>query len=91
MVPPPHCQVQLTAPSAEEAERLGRMAVERRLAACAQVSGPVSSTAPRSEAARIYVALWEEVSRRMQAGSRAGATASAATAVQGQSPTPARP
>lgn len=39
-----HCQVQVTAPSAEEAERLGRLAVEARLAACAQVSGPIRST-----------------------------------------------
>ena len=37
-------QVTVTAPSAEEAERLGRLAVERRLAACAQVGGPISST-----------------------------------------------
>jgi periplasmic divalent cation tolerance protein len=37
-------QVSVTAPSEEEARSLGRMAVERRLAACAQVSGPISST-----------------------------------------------
>jgi periplasmic divalent cation tolerance protein len=37
-------QVSVTAPSEEEAGSLGRMAVERRLAACAQVSGPISST-----------------------------------------------
>ncbi len=37
-------QVSVTAPSEEEAGSLGRMAVERRLAACAQVAGPVSST-----------------------------------------------
>ena len=37
-------QVTTTAPSAEEAERLGRLAVEQRLAACAQVAGPISST-----------------------------------------------
>lgn len=36
--------VQVTAPSAEEAGRLGRLAVERRLAACAQVAGPITST-----------------------------------------------
>jgi len=39
-----HYQVSVTASSADEAERLGRMAVERRLAACAQVSGPITST-----------------------------------------------
>lgn len=39
-----YCQVQVTAPSAEEAQRLGRLAVEARLAACAQVSGPLGST-----------------------------------------------
>jgi periplasmic divalent cation tolerance protein len=39
-----HRQVQVTASSAEEAARLGRLAVERRMAACAQVSGPVEST-----------------------------------------------
>jgi periplasmic divalent cation tolerance protein len=37
-------QVSLTTGSAEEAQRLGAMAVEGRLAACAQVSGPISST-----------------------------------------------
>ena len=37
-------QVTLTAPSRDEADRLGRQAVERRLAACAQVSGPITST-----------------------------------------------
>ena len=37
-------QVNVTAPSKDEAGSLGRMAVERRLAACAQVSGPLSST-----------------------------------------------
>jgi periplasmic divalent cation tolerance protein len=37
-------QVIVTAPTAEEASNLGRMAVERRLAACAQVSGPITST-----------------------------------------------
>ncbi|HEY7947524.1 MAG TPA: divalent-cation tolerance protein CutA [Acidimicrobiales bacterium] len=34
----------VTAPSAEEAGALGRMAVASRLAACAQVSGPITST-----------------------------------------------
>jgi periplasmic divalent cation tolerance protein len=37
-------QVTVTAPTANEATSLGCMAVERRLAACAQVSGPVAST-----------------------------------------------
>lgn len=36
--------VQVTAASADEAGALGRRAVEHRLAACAQVSGPVTST-----------------------------------------------
>ncbi len=34
----------LTAPSLDEAARLGRSAVENRLAACAQVFGPIAST-----------------------------------------------
>ncbi|HXQ59926.1 MAG TPA: divalent-cation tolerance protein CutA [Acidimicrobiales bacterium] len=37
-------QVSVTAPSVEEAQSLGRMVVDGRLAACAQVSGPVTST-----------------------------------------------
>ena len=37
-------EVKLTAPSATEARRLGDLALERRLAACAQVSGPVDSS-----------------------------------------------
>ncbi|HUY22966.1 MAG TPA: divalent-cation tolerance protein CutA [Acidimicrobiales bacterium] len=39
-----HFQVRLTAPDADEASHLGNMAVESRLAACAQVSGPITST-----------------------------------------------
>jgi periplasmic divalent cation tolerance protein len=37
-------QVTTTAGSRDEAERLSRTMVERRLAACAQVSGPITST-----------------------------------------------
>ena len=37
-------QVSVTAPDAGEAGRLGAMAVESRLAACAQVAGPITST-----------------------------------------------
>jgi periplasmic divalent cation tolerance protein len=37
-------QVVTTTDSREEAEKLARSAVERRLAACAQVAGPVTST-----------------------------------------------
>lgn len=37
-------QVVVTASSAEEATSLGRLAVQHRRAACAQVSGPISST-----------------------------------------------
>lgn len=37
-------QVVTTAETRTEAERLGRSAVERRLAACAQVVGPITST-----------------------------------------------
>jgi periplasmic divalent cation tolerance protein len=37
-------QVSVTAPGPEEASSLGLMAVEGRLAACAQVSGPITST-----------------------------------------------
>jgi periplasmic divalent cation tolerance protein len=39
-----HFQVTMTTPTEDEAARLGRMAVEQRLAACAQVSGPITST-----------------------------------------------
>lgn len=39
-----HCQVVTTVGSAEEAERLAQSAVVARLAACAQVSGPIQST-----------------------------------------------
>ena len=39
-----HFQVSVTAPDSGEAIRLGNMAVEARLAACAQVSGPITST-----------------------------------------------
>ena len=37
-------QVTVTAASKEEAERLAEDVVERRLAACAQVQGPIAST-----------------------------------------------
>jgi periplasmic divalent cation tolerance protein len=37
-------QVSVTAPTEEEACALGRVSVEGRLAACSQVSGPVTST-----------------------------------------------
>jgi len=37
-------QVVTTTDSREEADRLARSAVEQRLAACAQVAGPVTST-----------------------------------------------
>ena len=40
---PARFQVTVTASSEAEASRLGRAAVEGRLAACAQVSGPISS------------------------------------------------
>jgi periplasmic divalent cation tolerance protein len=43
-VPALHYQVSVTAPSAEEANALGRMVVESRLAECAQISGPIVST-----------------------------------------------
>lgn len=36
--------VQVTAPSRQVADDLGRAAVDARLAACAQVSGPIRST-----------------------------------------------
>jgi len=39
-----YLQVTTTTDSRVEAERLGRVMVERRLAACAQIVGPVSST-----------------------------------------------
>src|SRR5215472_18804870 len=37
-------QVLTTTETREEADRLARSAVERRLAACAQVAGPITST-----------------------------------------------
>jgi periplasmic divalent cation tolerance protein len=37
-------QVNVTTATEEEAQSVGRMAVESRLAACAQVSGPIVST-----------------------------------------------
>ncbi|MGI5340160.1 divalent-cation tolerance protein CutA [Streptomyces sp. CA-181903] len=40
---PPHLAVLTTAPDEETARRLARTAVERRLAACAQIDGPVTS------------------------------------------------
>ncbi len=40
----PYCQVITTVASREAAESLGRSAVEARLAACAQVVGPIAST-----------------------------------------------
>jgi periplasmic divalent cation tolerance protein len=39
-----YLQVTTTTDSRAEAERLGRVMVERRLAACAQIVGPISST-----------------------------------------------
>lgn len=38
-----HYQVTTTAATRDDAARLGRLAVEQRLAACAQVSGPITS------------------------------------------------
>jgi periplasmic divalent cation tolerance protein len=39
-----HFQVHVTVPTAEEAARLTRSVVERRLAASGQISGPITST-----------------------------------------------
>lgn len=39
-----HCQVVTTTDSREAADTLARSAVEARIAACAQVSGPITST-----------------------------------------------
>jgi cellulose biosynthesis protein BcsQ len=52
---------------------------------------PLPACAPRSDAARIYIELWEEIGQRMQAGARAGATAPGPSANQAQSLPPARP
>jgi periplasmic divalent cation tolerance protein len=41
---PIYLQVSTTTDSRAEAERLGRAMVQRRLAACAQIVGPISST-----------------------------------------------
>jgi periplasmic divalent cation tolerance protein len=40
----PCCQVTTTLPDQSAAERLATILVEERLAACAQVAGPISST-----------------------------------------------
>ena len=45
---------------------------------------PLPASAPRSDAARIYVALWEELGRRLQAAPRATAAAPAPSATQPQ-------
>jgi cellulose biosynthesis protein BcsQ len=53
---------------------------------------PLPACAPRSDAASIYVALWEEVGRRMHMGPRtSSAAASTATATQEQSMPQSRP
>jgi periplasmic divalent cation tolerance protein len=39
-----YIQVVTTTPSLEEAQRIARTLVERRLAACVQLSGPIEST-----------------------------------------------
>jgi periplasmic divalent cation tolerance protein len=39
-----YVQIVTTAPSREEADRIARTLVQRRLAACAQISGPIDST-----------------------------------------------
>jgi len=41
---PEHIQVLTTTASREDAERIARVLVEERLAACVQVLGPISST-----------------------------------------------
>lgn len=43
MLPPEHVQVLTTTGSEEEAKRLAALLVERRLAACVQVLGPITS------------------------------------------------
>ena len=63
-----HVQVTVTAPSAEEAGRLATMAVERRLAACAQVSGPVTSTyrwEGKVSTSTEWVCVYKTVARRL--------------------------
>jgi periplasmic divalent cation tolerance protein len=63
-------EVTVTAASAEEAERLASMAVERRLAACAQVSGPVTSTywwEGTLSTATEWVCVYKTVVRRVAA------------------------
>jgi periplasmic divalent cation tolerance protein len=42
--PPAHLVVTTTLPSEEQARAVAQAAVERRLAACAQVQGPIHST-----------------------------------------------
>ncbi len=39
-----HLQVQTTVENREDADRIARALVERRLAACVQISGPITST-----------------------------------------------
>ena len=42
--PPPCCQITTTLPDRAAADRIAVALVEERLAACAQVSGPIEST-----------------------------------------------
>lgn len=44
MIDAKHCQVVTTTDSRDAADALSRSAVEARVAACAQVSGPIAST-----------------------------------------------
>jgi len=55
-----HLQVFVTFPGAADAERAARMLVDRRLAACVQVIGPIASTyrwQGRVETAREWLCL----------------------------------
>ncbi len=43
MSPSPHCVVTTTTDSSESAQRIARTLIERRLAACVQIVGPITS------------------------------------------------
>ena len=65
-----HYTVTVTAPTSEEAKALGQYAVESRMAACAQVSGPITSTYwwdGEITSASEYVCTLKTTSHRLQA------------------------
>lgn len=65
-----HYQLSVTAPSEQEAKRLAQLVVSQRLAACAQVLGPIISTYwwhGRIEAADEWLCLAKTAGDRLDA------------------------